>query len=221
MRTGYPRFFIHRLIDELSQKIVTTYQRDHVPFDSSNAPTLFGMIFPSAQYASYCENYLKGCGKTQDSHIKTVIVGSPSLHMSTCLFKKQTDWAKLELYVVLYPSQIFPLAKSFWQHTGFGISSRYAEHCLKHFHQVVVKCPTSCGTSCPSQLETLSKAQNLHGSFVNDSFSLGEDEHCKQKLRRRIAELHPIESGAGPEDVFLYQMWHRLSRSTLAKSYVR
>lgn len=38
--------------------------------------------------------------------------------------------APVQLYIVLFPASAFPLAKSYWQHTGDGISSRLAEHCL-------------------------------------------------------------------------------------------
>lgn len=36
----------------------------------------------------------------------------------------------IELHVVLFPAESFPLAKQFWQHTGLGISSRLADRCL-------------------------------------------------------------------------------------------
>ena len=36
----------------------------------------------------------------------------------------------VELHIVLFPADAFPIAKQFWQHTGMGISSRLADHCL-------------------------------------------------------------------------------------------
>lgn len=38
---------------------------------------------------------------------------------------------KVSLHIVLFPTESFPLAKAFWQHTGDGISSRMAERCLR------------------------------------------------------------------------------------------
>jgi len=35
-----------------------------------------------------------------------------------------------ELHMVLFPADKIQYAKPFWQHTGMGISSRYAEYCL-------------------------------------------------------------------------------------------
>jgi cystathionine gamma-synthase len=38
--------------------------------------------------------------------------------------------APVDLHIVLFPSEAAGYAKEFWQHTGMGISSRLAEHCL-------------------------------------------------------------------------------------------
>lgn len=38
--------------------------------------------------------------------------------------------APVQLYIVLFPASAFPFAKAYWQHTGDGISSRLADHCL-------------------------------------------------------------------------------------------
>jgi cystathionine gamma-synthase len=38
------------------------------------------------------------------------------------------------LYLILFPTEDFGLAKQFWQHTGTGISSRFAEYCLVKLH---------------------------------------------------------------------------------------
>ncbi|KAG5646383.1 hypothetical protein DXG03_003706 [Asterophora parasitica] len=41
-----------------------------------------------------------------------------------------TSSDSVNIYIVLFGSDSFPVAKEFWQHTGMGISSRFAEHCL-------------------------------------------------------------------------------------------
>jgi cystathionine gamma-synthase len=38
--------------------------------------------------------------------------------------------AGIDLHIVLFPADSFSLAKEFWQHSGLGISSRMADHCL-------------------------------------------------------------------------------------------
>lgn len=39
------------------------------------------------------------------------------------------------IFIVFFPQDVFPLAKSYWQHTGDGISSRQADRCLSLLEQ--------------------------------------------------------------------------------------
>ena len=48
---------------------------------------------------------------------------------------KTRAWAgreELEVYCVAFPPTLKKLGKSFWQHTGMGVTSRYAESCLSN-----------------------------------------------------------------------------------------
>ena len=58
-----------------------------------------------------------------------------SIHPPTCSEAKVSEKALEQecgdLHVVLFPSNAFPVAKQFWQHTGLGISSRFAAHCIE------------------------------------------------------------------------------------------
>ena len=38
------------------------------------------------------------------------------------------DESHVRLYIALFPKDVFPIAKQFWQHTGEIISSRFAEY---------------------------------------------------------------------------------------------
>ena len=40
-----------------------------------------------------------------------------------------------KLSAVIYPSELWPTAKTFWQHAGDGISSRRADFCQKAFNE--------------------------------------------------------------------------------------
>lgn len=46
----------------------------------------------------------------------------------------------LEVYIVPFPPDLKKLGKSFWQHTGMGITSRYAEACLANINYPDVCC---------------------------------------------------------------------------------
>ena len=43
---------------------------------------------------------------------------------------RSSNQPSVELHIVLFPPEHASLAKSYWQHTGNGISSRLAEYCL-------------------------------------------------------------------------------------------
>jgi cystathionine gamma-synthase len=90
-----------------------------------------------------------------------------------------------EIYAVAYPADLFPQAKSFWQHTGRGISSRYASYWLENalFLQ-------------HSQLNTNSPRGLLPIKEANDATMM---------LRKRVATLYSTDKlRLRSEDVFLY-----------------
>ena len=119
MRTGYPRFFIHLTIQELSREVLTRYGR----------PGEAIMLFPSPATAKRCQHFFhaKLEGPEKD-HVR--IVGLvPSLRNDTDARDNQT--AVSSLFCVFIPKQHFSVAKQVWQHSGDGISSRRGEFCLK------------------------------------------------------------------------------------------
>ncbi|KAH6665687.1 PLP-dependent transferase [Halenospora varia] len=208
MQTGYPRFFIHQLIDELAGKIVKRHQEDHDSYrpDISNR-VLHGMIFPSAYYAGKCEEFLKrkNTSEAQKDQIKTLNLGLASLKTKDCFATKQVDWVNLELHAVIFPPGLFAIAKSFWQHTGSGISSRYAEFYLKHIDSVLVRCSSTCERCKVKKVENLAGEHESSQITSNNLPSVEEDSHCKDILRQRLANLHPRPSEiTESEDVFIY-----------------
>lgn len=134
LKTGYPRFFIHRLIDRLAEKIVERFHthNDHLLSLSSGRETLLGMLFPCKRSADQCAQFLrKSLPEIQTCRFTVLSFCKESNSPSRLQTKFGVDWQNLELYAVVYPNSAFSFAKSFWQHTGFGISSRYAVLCLE------------------------------------------------------------------------------------------
>lgn len=50
-----------------------------------------------------------------------------SLSSSAMMEDCSSNQSKISIHIVLFPQSCFPIAKTFWQHTGDGISSRMAE----------------------------------------------------------------------------------------------
>lgn len=109
------------------------------------------------------------------------------------------------LYVVLFPGDKIQYARPFWQHTGMGISSRYAEHCLSLLpEEAVPASPTSYSkpkfahkyysvrekrkSQPTSPVDALS---DDHSTYLEERYgrNLSHDAgaFAKRALRRRIA----------------------------------
>ncbi|KAL1881380.1 hypothetical protein VTK73DRAFT_4387 [Phialemonium thermophilum] len=117
MRSGYPRFFIHKSIDAFANHLVATFGRD----GQSKA-----MLFPTRQVASRCLSFVKSRSAPDLQVCLTAIhlVLDTSNASATALRKFSPA-----ISAVLCSHEIFPYAKQYWQHTGDGVSSRRAEFC--------------------------------------------------------------------------------------------
>lgn len=109
------------------------------------------MLFPSSRTAESCKTYLadplRGDGAVASRVVRFCV--RPSLDLVPCpppaaaseASEPSTSTSKtsedVALHVVYFPAASFPLAKSYWQHTGHGISSRLAERCLR----ILGSCP--------------------------------------------------------------------------------
>ncbi|GJJ14955.1 hypothetical protein Clacol_009225 [Clathrus columnatus] len=118
MKTGYPRFFIHRDI----QRLAAIYE---AKFGLPNENCL---LFPKEYIANAFRDFMNVHRpeekKTMNVRIVQLLLNDEDTSSSS------TKEKEIFLFIALFPSDLFPLAKQFWQHTGLGISSRMAERCL-------------------------------------------------------------------------------------------
>ncbi|KAL9099819.1 MAG: hypothetical protein Q9163_004732 [Psora crenata] len=161
MKTGYPRFFIHRLIVSLGERLCERFGRT----------SQMAMPFCCHQYAHQCKIYLESKrDDVQTNEIRAMRFAMRPLARA----RHQINWDQAELHVIFYPHDLFPYVKEFWQHTGFGISSRYAAYCLDRIGGV---------QECNSQ-ELADQ-----GAISEISVGTSEDAQMKQSLRKFIAGL--------------------------------
>lgn len=116
MECGYPRFFVHPIIQELAKEVVLRHGKPE---------TETAMLFPSPKTARVCYSFfLSRLSSTESSKVRLIDLAPPS----------QTDIESLTvtslLSGVIFPKEYGPIAKQVWQHTGSGISSRRGEFCL-------------------------------------------------------------------------------------------
>jgi len=109
-----------------------------------------------------------------------------------------------EVHIVLFPADKVQYARPFWQHTGLGISSRYAEHCLSLLpEESVPASPTIYAKpkSAHKYYSVKERRQSLSttpDALCNDQSTYLEERYgrnlpqdsadfAKRALRRRIA----------------------------------
>lgn len=117
MKSGYPRFFIHGIIQELAKNIEAKYTRDGERC----------MVFPSYTVAKRCREFIRSRSKLQNSPRRVLQLTTPAPAND---FEKSSV-IEATIGAVIMKAEEFPIAKQYWQHSGEGVSSRMAEYVLK------------------------------------------------------------------------------------------
>ncbi|PHH59032.1 hypothetical protein CDD81_3853 [Ophiocordyceps australis] len=137
LQTGYPRFFINRRIVQLAQQLgrwASRLPRDDACYRAATASGKTALLLPSKWMALTCQAHLDGYNKEAPLEDLQVVHVAFDGQLSRVTGHGQQGAAEgashRDLYMVLYPERLWPQAKAFWQHTGFGISSRLAAHWL-------------------------------------------------------------------------------------------
>ena len=112
------RFFIHTTIQTLADTIVERYgcRGDRA------------LLFPSRMVAAWCKDFFH----RQATYMKRDSIRVVELYLNPDEpLPLEIRSASLGICAVLFPAELFSIAKSFWQHSGEGISSRRAEFCIQ------------------------------------------------------------------------------------------
>ncbi|KAM0195626.1 hypothetical protein ACHAPA_007478 [Fusarium lateritium] len=144
MTTGYPRFFVHRGIQAFAKDIV----------DRHGSAGQQAMLFPTPRVAKRClEFILQRVSPELATQIRTIDFTLDKSKQLSPDLKKLTS----TISAVVYPAEVFPVAKQYWQHTGEGTSSRRAEFCHGLFKDDLLiplartRTPPEAGQNRPSR----------------------------------------------------------------------
>lgn len=91
------------------------------------------LVFNSREACAECRQFLKSrCEYEFTARIAELSVTSnaASIHGETDVSRPDRP-SHYIVHCLLFPVELAPIAKEFWQHTGRGVSSRFAEHCLR------------------------------------------------------------------------------------------
>lgn len=185
-------FFIHRSIASFAQHLV----------DRFGVPGEGAMLFPSHRAATHCQDFILGRDSAIDIHSLRVLdfVPAPD-HKDDGLAKA------IRFSALFYPLDVHKHAKTFWQHTGEGVSSRRAEYCKKMFDEGVLVEKGSVdgleryckGPRRYRKVDDTPRANGVNGNaelndrarFVEERFGRNLDlamaQDAKLAIKRRIA----------------------------------
>lgn len=224
MKSGYPRFFIHGIIQELAKNIEAKYTRDGERC----------MIFPSYNIAKRCREFIKAKSDNPNLPRRVLQLTTPPPAND---FEKSSV-IESTIGVVIMKIEDFPIAKQYWQHSGEGISSRMAEYVLKELFQNEKKDQDRLRSRVKQELQAQNiqkKSPSISASIRSPSLSQNDNvdrefntfieqkygrvldlkfaAEAKVALRRRISgkaeqgthqDEHMRGRNISEDDVFLY-----------------
>ncbi|GLB42245.1 putative cys/Met metabolism PLP-dependent enzyme [Lyophyllum shimeji] len=175
MVSGYPRFFIHLSI----QKLAGIFEQKY----GLNGERC--MLFPTQRVAEHARSFLQA--RSVNSRLLSLLVCPEDKANGRIIerdARNQPDSSSAtaaNIHIVLFPPDAFAIAKQFWQHTGMGISSRLAEHCLS-----MLPDETRAGSPAPSPTTARfpTKTVNKHYSVKSQLKSSSPSSPLSSSFRK-------------------------------------
>ena len=168
-------------------------------------------LFPTLTVANHCRTFIIRQAAKDNLEF--------SVRITQFLLHPDDKYGRLsaELHIVLFPADQVQYARPFWSHTGLGISSRYAEHCLSLLPEATVPAsPTICTGPKSAQVYDSVKEERkplltASDGALSEVCSTRPEEHygrnlsqdavtfAKRTLRRRIAGMF-LRDGPADQD---------------------
>ncbi|CAO3599954.1 unnamed protein product [Absidia cylindrospora] len=151
MECGYPQFFIHPFIQKLCTRLVQKFGK----------PTESGMLLPSRKVAERCRSFMKQYYTPAHDRVGLIRIAQCEIGP----LESSCELQPVPMFIVLFPSDAFPVAKQFWQHTGDIISSRLAEYCLRIMDQNESTSTTTTAAAAAADIESSIKPKHGAGRY--------------------------------------------------------
>ncbi|KAJ3195722.1 hypothetical protein HK101_011234 [Irineochytrium annulatum] len=135
LKSGYPRFVYHPAVKKLCELCEKKFARSSPDRERC-------LLFPSRRTARECQDFIKTySSRTGHNRAATPTHSPPFVRTVELLMSPQHQTSSPEaitpvadkpsvLHIIIFPESLSAVAKLFWQHTGEGISSRFAYYCL-------------------------------------------------------------------------------------------
>ncbi|CAG8478421.1 3782_t:CDS:2 [Racocetra persica] len=201
MLTGYPRFFINKQVEKLMSICEEKFAK----------PSESCLLFPNRKATEHCRTYLRRYFESNNPacfRLAEITIVTPDQ-------SKSLTQGNVTLHIIFFPKEAFSVAKSFWQHTGDGISSRLAEFALnilqaksneqytKNLYEVSTKRASFCkrysniqtsysrNLDCEPKGTLFTDITSINDSFVEQNFYV--EERYGRNLPMSFAEKAKLE----------------------------
>ncbi|KAK3948368.1 pyridoxal phosphate-dependent transferase [Pseudoneurospora amorphoporcata] len=205
MVTGYPRFFIPRVVERLADRLLAHFTQSH-GHEHSNVDLKgkHALILSTGHHALVCRRFFR---QKLDPDSPKVNFDILIAHWDGTITAVREDddlpprksqalaaLGQEDIFLLPYPVDMFPTAKAFWQHTGFGISSRRATYWME-----------SAPFLQPAT-STASKDQTNHVNHPSPTpFDKDSNAKALEAIRTRLANCYSTPSfPVANDDVLLY-----------------
>jgi cystathionine gamma-synthase len=144
MKTGYPRFFIPRIVHQLAMRLLERQQSEQLIPGAEQPGERLAILLDTVRHAQLCRKVLPEWNAPGTERFSPADIGVYVVTWEgrmTAVKEEENrldqppssrDIGEEDIVQVSYPAQLALQAKAFWQHTGFGISSRRATHWLEN-----------------------------------------------------------------------------------------
>ncbi|SCU78810.1 LADA_0A07800g1_1 [Lachancea dasiensis] len=174
MTTGYPRFFIHKSIQQLCNNLTAKFAKEDETC----------LVFPSYQVAKRCREFVRVKGDKSARVRILQLATQPPANEEERLWRRECKIA-----VVFTPKDSFGLLKQYWQHTGEIVSSRMAEYVLQELALLEKQSNSRRGSLNTAEVGSTDFKDKEE--FVEKRFGRNLDfssaENAKLVIKRRIA----------------------------------
>lgn len=175
MSCGYPRFFVHKVIQRLAAGLEQRYGRGGEK----------AMVFPLIGVAKDCRAFIRRREpEVAPSSVRVVRVLTPPPRLG----EDEGTRVEITIGVVFFPELLAGVAKQYWQHTGMGILLRMAEYALNELDL----CDQQDGK------ESATFVEEKFGRNLDFRHAAAAKQMVRERLSSSIAPEVKVE------DVFLY-----------------
>ena len=173
------RFYIDDSIRRFTKAIVERYGNEGEQ----------ALLFPSHRLARECMMFIQQQDQSTRSNRTWVL----DLDLPTGDDQAPSPGSALRVSATLFPQAQFKLAKTFWQHTGEGISSRRADYCYRLFQEQLSK-EESKGSSTPWSCRGPKRYQR------EPSFNATRSASSSRARQTVCLPSEPVPGGSGGQD---------------------